>query len=182
MDYPISTIEQASIGYAHSATGASLYAMLWNTRGQVWNRSLLRWESYDVLERAYYAIVLAEQGASRFYVSELDDEFERIFYGEFSPALASFCHTRRVNIEIYDKAGATFSDSDTNLSHIELWLEWVPGVTDPARCAVARPRSILREGVSFADGSIRLEAFDSTIPDLGLSDNAIQFFRTAQRL
>lgn len=48
-------------------SGATLYAILHNPDGKVWNTSSGAWESYNVANWALYAAALTEQGASGYY-------------------------------------------------------------------------------------------------------------------
>ncbi len=64
--------------FKYTISGASLYAMLHNSQGQVWNTSALQWEALALINWADYATALTETPVG-----------SRLYIGTIPPAIAS---------------------------------------------------------------------------------------------
>lgn len=86
------------IQLAHNATGKTLYALVRNATGSVWNASASAFQAYATANLSAYALTLAEQGtASRYYV------------GPFPTAIAAGTYA----VAAYERAGAGPAEGDT---------------------------------------------------------------------
>lgn len=108
---------------AHGTTGRTLYAVVRDTAGLVWNVTESAFETYSAPGWASYATVLTEQGASGYYVGDM-------------PAVPAGAYP----VEVRSRAGADPAVTDTPVG--EGTVEWsgsaiVPLATRSSQASVA---------------------------------------------
>lgn len=128
------------IGFPHNAAAATLYALIRNADGQIWETVGPSFEAYSTANIANYDIALTEQGtASQFYTFTFPSA---ITAGVFS-------------IAVYSQAGGAPAEGDISVAEGE--IEWTGSVI------------VAQTGDAFAEiGSAGVGLTDLQLPADGL--------------
>jgi hypothetical protein len=156
------SIEGHLLGYPHIATGATLYAIAFDTRGCVWDEANDDWTTYATADIANYAIAMTEQGtASQYYVLSLTGSSPTTWNTGWvyeGSSRASVSPTRRVYLHVFVQAGANPAEGDALVCSDEILMGGGMG-----GWACIRPQGETNaDGLHLAERAIDSSKFDNT--------------------
>lgn len=113
---------------AYSASGRTLYAVVRNQAGQVWNPGIGNFEAYDASHLGSYALALAEQGSSQYYVGSMPGNGPGVYF-----------------VAIYDQQGGSPAEGDPLVGPLQA-IPWNGGSVATALDVLALLPSALVSG------------------------------------
>ncbi len=147
-----SNSERGVLVFHHSSTGATLYGLLRNSDGKVWNTATEAWETYQTANLAQYDIALTEQGtASQMYALTLPVAEE-----VFDEGAVYDRNVRYMHLAVYNTSGAGPAEGDPFIEEHAGYFQ-----RDTTHTRPVRPRSIVWESCSahVLDGEVHAYSF-----------------------